>query len=94
MYKVINKNSEVFAELSVSEMTCRRFLYLLANPEPISLKQAAEEFEITLHQEVSGKLMVTDSDSDIAVFISDPENASKLYRFIESDTAECQEVTE
>ena len=85
-----------YTELSVSVMPCRRFLYLLANPEPISLESAAKEFEIRLHREVFGvgELIITDSDSDIAVFVSDPENASKLYRFVESDQAECQEVTE
>lgn len=79
-------------ELAVSEMTCSRFLYLFASQKPISLERAAEEFEITLHREVSGKLIVTDSDSDVAIIISDPENFSRLYRFVESDEAECQEV--
>lgn len=79
-------------ELAISEMSCKRFLYLFACPEPISLEQVADEFDISLHRNIPDKLIVTDSDTRIATIILDPENAGKLYRFVENETAECQEL--
>ena len=81
-----------YTEMAISEMTCKRFLYLFAYPEPISLDQVADEFDIDLHREIPGRLIVTDLDTRIATIIQDPENAGKPYRFVENDTAECVEA--
>ncbi len=70
------------------EMTCKRFLYLFAHDQPISVNELSDAgFEIT----IKGN-KITNSDDYSVVVITDPKNMGKLYRFVENSQEECEEV--